>query len=117
MWRKVFCVVAFLAAIYLLASAFMQAWLTAADPAAVEHHRQWAYVFLGAAVLCYTGFGVLLRPRSVLHFCLCTVAVPVAWCSLMTFCANLTWVAAVLAVISWGYLLGRGYVLVNRRKD
>ena len=80
MWRKISCVLAFLASLYLLNGGLMQAWLTAADPAAVEHHRMWCYAFMGGALLAYAAFGVLLRPRSVLHFCLCTVAVPVAMC-------------------------------------
>ena len=117
MWRIVFCVTSLLVAFYMLMSAYMQAWLTAADPAAVAQHRLWACVFLGLALFAYVVFGVLLRPRSVLHFCLCTVAVPVAWCALMTLRVHCGVWPAVALVVSGGYLLWRSYVLVNRLTD
>lgn len=114
MWRKVLCAVAFLASIYLLAAAYMQAWLTAADPDAVEQHRLWAYAFLGLALLCYIGFGVLLRPRSVLHFVLCSLAVPAAIISAMAV-QHQGWCTAwpALLVVSCGYLLWRVWMALN----
>lgn len=114
MWRKVFCVIAFLASLYLLMSAVMQAWLTAANPALVEYHRLWAYIFLAAAVVMYGVFGVLLRPRSVLHFCLCTLALPAAGYSCMRVQMSAGAGNALLLVVSGGYLLWRLAVLVRR---
>ena len=114
MWRRLFCVLAFLASLYCLGGAMHAGWLTAADPEQVELHRMWFYVWLVAALLSYAGFGVLLRPRSVLHFVLCSLAVPVAiisamavqhhgWCSAWLF----------LLVIACGYLLWRAGVVMN----
>lgn len=117
MWRKVFCVVAFLASLYLLMSAVMQAWLTVADPAAVEYHRLWTYGFLGLALVVYVAFGVLLRPRSVLHFCLCTLAVPVAGGALMALQVSVGAVSVALLAVSGGYLLWRLVKLVQQLND
>lgn len=117
MWRKVFCVITFLASLYLLMSAVMQAWLTAANPALVEYHRLWAYVFLGAALVMYAVFGVLLRPRSVLHFCLCTLAFPVAGYSFMRVQVSAGAGNALLLAVSGGYLLWRFVKLVQRLND
>lgn len=117
MWRKVFCVIAFLASLYLLMAAVMQAWLTVADPAAVEYHRLWTYGFLGLALVVYVAFGVLLRPRSVLHFCLCTLAVPVAGCALMALQVSVGAVSVALLAVSGGYLLWRLVKLVQQLND
>ena len=116
MWRRLFCVLAFLASLYCLSGAAQCGWLTAADPAHVELHRTWHYVWLVAALLCYAGFGALLRLRSVLHFVLCSLAVPAAvisalavqyqgWCTV--------WPA--LLMIACGYLLWRAGVVMNSK--
>ena len=116
MWRRLFCVLAFLASLYCLSGAMHAGWLTAADPEQVELHRMWHYVWLVAALLFYAGFGVLLRPRSVLHLVLCTLAVPAAVISAMAvqyqgWCT--AWPA--LLAVAVIYLLWRVIVVVNRR--
>ncbi|MBR1981883.1 MAG: hypothetical protein IKA23_03950 [Akkermansia sp.] len=115
MWRKISCVLAFLAFLYLLNGGMMQAWLTAADPAAVEQHRMRCYAFLGGALLAYAVFGVLLRPRSVLHFVLCSVALPLLLLAIALVHAQGCrpgWTLALVA--SAAYLLWRAWVMVNR---
>lgn len=115
MWRKISCVLAFLAFLYLLNGGLMQAWLTAADPAAVEHHRMWCYAYMGGALLAYAAFGVLLRPRSVLHFVLCSVAFPLLLVAIAVVHAHgysPGWTLAMVA--SAAYLLWRAWVVVNR---
>jgi hypothetical protein len=114
MWRRLFCALAFLASLYCLSGAAQCGWLTAADSAQAEPHRMWCYVWLVVALLCYAGFGVLLRPRSVLHFVLCSLAVPAAIISAMAvqyqgWCT--VWPA--LLVIACGYLLWRVWVVMN----
>ena len=114
MWRRLFCVLAFLASLYCLGGAAHAGWLTAADPAQAEPHRMWCCVWLVAALLSYAAFGVLLRPRSVLHFVLCSLAVPAAIISAMAvqyqgWCT--VWPA--LLVIACGYLLWRAWVVMN----
>ena len=114
MWRRLFCVLAFLASLYCLGGAAHAGWLTAADPAQAEPHRMWCCVWLVAALLSYAAFGVLLRPRSVLHFVLCSLAVPAAIISAMAvqyqgWCT--VWPA--LLVIACGYLLWRAWVVTN----
>ena len=115
MMRRVFCVLSFLAALYCLSGAMHSGWLTAADPVRVGQHRLWYYVWLAAGLLGYGGFGVLLRPRSVLHFVLCSLAVPGVlvsalvvqhhgWCS---------W-GLPLLMVSCGYLLWRLVLLMRR---
>ena len=94
----------------------MQAWLTAADPGAVAHHRMWAYAFAGGALLAYAAFGVLLRPRSVLHFVLCSVAFPLLLLAIALVHAQGCrpgWTLVLLA--SAAYLLWRAWVVVNRK--
>lgn len=116
MWRKISCVLAFLASLYLLNGGLMQAWLTAADPAAVEQHRMWCYAFTGGALLAYVAFGVLLRPRSVLHFVLCSVAFPLLLLAIALVHAQGCrpgWTLALVA--SAAYLLWRTWVVVNRK--
>ena len=116
MWRKISCVLAFLAFLYLLNGGMMQAWLTAADPGSVAHHRMWAYVFAGGSLLAYVAFGVLLRPRSVLHFVLCSVALPLLLLAIALVHAQGCrpgWTLALVA--SAAYLLWRAWVVVNRR--
>ena len=107
---------AFLASLYCLSGAAQSGWLTAADPAQVELHRMWFYVWLVAALLCYAGFGVLFRPRSVLHFALCSLAVPAAIISSMAV-HHQGWCTAwpALLVVSCGYLLRRAWVVSNPR--
>ena len=114
MWRKISCVLAFLASLYLLNGGLMQAWLTAADPAAVAQHRMYCYAFTGGALLAYVAFGVLLRPRSVLHFVLCSLAVPAAIISAMAV-QHQGWCTAwpALLVVSCGYLLWRVWIALN----
>ena len=115
-WRKIACFLAFLASFYLLNGGLMHAWLTAADPAAVEQHRMWCYAFLGGALLAYAVFGVLLRPRSVLHFVLCSVALPLLLLAIALVHAqeyHSGWTLVLLA--SAAYLLWRAWVVVNRR--
>ena len=68
MWRKISCVLAFLASLYLLNGGLMQAWLTAADPAAVAQHRMYCYAFTGGALLAYVAFGVLLFVGSMVWY-------------------------------------------------
>ncbi|MBQ6941993.1 MAG: hypothetical protein IJN23_05450 [Akkermansia sp.] len=116
MWRKISCVLAFLASLYLLNGGLMQAWLTAADPAAVAQHRMYCYAFTGGALLAYAAFGVLLRPRSVLHFVLCSVAAPLLLVSIAVvhaqgYCSG--WTLAL--VVSAAYLLWWVWVVVNRK--
>lgn len=114
MWRKVSCVLAFLASLYLLNGGLMHAWLTAADPAAVEHHRMWCYAFMGGALLAYAAFGVLLRPRSVLHFVLCSVAMPLLLVAVLAVHAqgfHPGWTLSMVA--SSSYLLWRARVALN----
>lgn len=116
MWRKISCFLAFLASLYLLNGGLMHAWLTAADPAAVEHHRMWCYAYMGGALLAYAAFGVLLRPRSVLHFVLCSVAFPLLLVAIAVVNAHgysPGWTLAMVA--SAAYLLRRVWVVVNRR--
>ena len=116
MWRKISCVLAFLASLYLLNGGLMQAWLTAADPAAVAQHRMYCYAFTGGALLVYAAFGVLLRPRSVLHFVLCSVALPLLMLAIALVHAQGCrpgWTLALVA--SAAYLLWRAWVVVNRR--
>ena len=105
---------AFLASLYCLGGAAHAGWLTAADPEQVELHRMWYYVWLVAALLCYVGFGVLLRPRSVLHFVLCSLAVPTSLLSALAV-QHLGWCCAwlPLLLIACGYLLWRVIVLVR----
>ena len=116
MWRRLFCVPVFLASLCCLSGAAQCGWLTAADPAQVELHRMWFYVWLVAALLCYAGFGVLLRPRSVLHFVLCSMAVPAAMISAMAVQYQ-GWYTAwpALLAVSCGYLLRRAWVALNSR--
>jgi hypothetical protein len=116
MWRRLFCVPVFLASLCCLNGAAQCGWLTAADPAQVEQHRLWCYVGVVAGLLCYASFGVLLRPRSVLHFVLCSLAVPAAMISAMAvqyqgWCT--AWPA--LLAVAVIYLLWRVIVVVNRR--
>lgn len=116
MWRKISCVLAFLASLYLLNGGLMHAWLTAADPGAVAHHRMWAYAFAGGALLAYVVFGVLLRPRSVLHFVLCSMALPLLLLAIALVHAqeyHSGWILTLVA--SAAYLLWRAWVVVNRR--
>ena len=116
MWRKISCVLAFLASLYLLNGGLMQAWLTAADPAAVAQHRMYCYAFTGGALLAYVAFGVLLRPRSVLHFVLCSVAVPLLLVAVLAVHAQGFRPGWTLALVgSAAYLLWRAWVVVNRR--
>ena len=116
MWRKISCVLAFLAFLYLLNGGLMQAWLTAADPAAVEHHRMWCYAYMGGALLAYAAFGVLLRPRSVLHFVLCSVAVVLLLVAVLAVRAQVWCTGWALAMVaSTAYLLWRVWVVVNRK--
>ena len=107
---------AFLASLYCLSGAAQCGWLTAADPAQVELHRLWFYVWLVAALLCYATFGVLLRPRSVLHFVLCSLAVPAVIISALAV-HHQGWSTAwpALLVVSVAYLLRRAWVAVNFR--
>ena len=107
---------AFLASVYCLSGAAQCGWLTAADPAQVELHRLWFYVWLVAALLCYATFGVLLRPRSVLHFVLCSLAVPAAIISSMAV-HHQGWCTAwsAMLVVSVVYLFWRVAVVVNRK--
>ena len=116
MWRRLFCVLAFVASLCCLSGAAQCGWLTAADPAQVELHRMWFYVWLVAALLCYAGFGALLRPRSVLHFVLCSLAVPAAVISAMAVQYQ-GWYTAwpALLAVAVIYLLWRVIVVVNRR--
>ena len=116
MWRRLFCVLAFLASLYCLGGAAHAGWLTVADPAQAEPHRMWCYVWLVAALLSYAAFGVLLRPRSVLHFVLCSLAVPAAMISAMAVQYQ-GWYTAwpVLLAGSCGYLLRRAWVALNSR--
>lgn len=116
MWRRLFCVLAFLALLYCLCGAAQCGWLTVADSAQVELHRLWFYVWLVAALLCYAGFGVLLRPRSVLHFVLCSLAVPVAFVSAMAV-QHQGWCTAwpAMLAVSCAYLLRRAWVALNSR--
>ena len=106
---------AFLASFYCLGGAMHAGWLTAADPEQVELHRMWYYAWLAAVLLCYAGFGVLLRPRSVLHFVLCSLAVPSALVSALDV-QHQGWSSAWLAllIISCGYLLWRVIILLRR---
>ena len=116
MWRKISCVLAFLASLYFLNGGLMQAWLTAADPAAVAQHRLYCYAFTGGALLAYVAFGVLLRPRSVLHFVLCSVAVPLLFAAVLAVHAqgfHPGWTLSMVA--SSSYLLWRTWVVVNRK--
>ena len=93
----------------------MHAWLTAADPAAVEHHRMWCYAFMDGALLAYAAFGVLLRPRSVLHFVLCSVAVPLLLVAVLAVHAQGFHPGWTLSMVgSAAYLLWRTWVVVNR---
>ena len=114
MWRRLFCVLAFLASLYCLGGAAHAGWLTAADPAQAEPHRLWFYVWLVAALLCYAAFGALLRPRSVLHFVLCSLAVPAVVISAMAV-QHQGWCSAwtALLVVSCGYLLRRVWIVLN----
>ena len=107
---------AFLASLYCLGGAAHAGWLTAADPAQVELHRIWHYVWLVAALLCYAAFGVLLRPRSVLHFVLCSLAVPAVVISAMAV-QHQGWCTAwpAMLAVSCGYLLRRVWVALNSR--
>lgn len=116
MWRRLFCVLAFVASLYCLSGVAQCGWLTAADPAQVGQHRLCCYVWLVAALLCYAGFGVLLRPRSVLHFVLCSLAVPAAMISAMAVQYQ-GWYTAwpALLAVAVIYLLWRVIVVVNRR--
>lgn len=116
MWRRLFCVLAFVASLYCLSGVAQCGWLTAADPAQVGQHRLWFYVWLVAALLCYATFGALLRPRSVLHFVLCSLAVPAAMISAMAVQYQ-GWFTAwpVLLAVSCGYLLRRAWVALNSR--
>lgn len=115
MWRKLLCVLSFLASLYLLAAAGMQAWLTAADPVQVVQHRMWYYLFLGAALVLYVVFGVLLRPRSVLHFCLVSVTVPPALYALAAVShVGATWRNILLLLLCCGYLLWRLAYIIRR---
>lgn len=93
----------------------MHAWLTAADPAAVAQHRMCCYAYMGGALLAYAAFGVLLRPRSVLHFVLCSVAFPLLLVAIAVVHAQgyrPGWTLAM--VVSAAYLLRRVWVVVNR---
>ena len=116
MWRRLFCVLAFPASLCCLCGAAQCGWLTAAAPAQVELHRMWFYVWLVAALLCYVTFGVLLRPQRVLHFVLCSLAVPAAMISAMAV-QHQGWYTAwpVLLALSCGYLLRRAWVALNSR--
>jgi hypothetical protein len=109
-------VLAFLASLYCLGGAAHAGWLTAADPAQAEPHRMWCYAWLVAALLSYAAFGVLLRPRSVLHFVLCSLTVPAVVISAMAVQYQ-GWCSAwlVLLVIFCAYLLRRAWVVLNRR--
>ena len=93
----------------------MHAWLTAADPAEVEQHRMWCCACMGGALLAYVAFGVLLRPRSVLHFVLCSMAVPLLLISGLAL-GTQGWGIGWLMVLagSAAYLLWRAWVVVNR---
>ena len=74
------------------------------------------YLCVVAALLCYATFGALLRPRSVLHFVLCSLAVPAAVISAMAVQYqgwSTAWPA--LLAVSCGYLLRRAWVAVNFR--
>jgi hypothetical protein len=116
MWRRLFCVLAFLASLYCLGGAAHAGWLTAADPAHAEPHRMWCYAWLVAALLSYAAFGVLLRPRSVLHFVLCSLAVPAVVISAMAV-QHQGWCTAwpAMLAVSCGYLLRRAWVELNSR--
>ena len=116
MWRRLFCVLAFLASFYCLGGAMHAGWLTAADPEQVELHRMWFYVWLVAALLSYAGFGVLLCPRSVLHFVLCSLAVPAVVISAMAV-QHQGWCTAwpAMLAVSCSYLLRRVWVALNSR--
>lgn len=92
----------------------MQAWLTAADPDSVEEHRLFFCICLAAAGLMYVLFGVLLKPRSVLHFCLCSLAVPVAWISCCAMLAHPGVLSVSLLVMSGAYLFWRVWYVLNR---
>lgn len=115
-WRICSGLLAFLAFQYCLGGAMMAGWLTAADPEQVELHRIRYYAWLVAALLSYAGFGVLLRPRSLLHFVLCSLAVPATLISApcvqhLGWCC--TWLP--LLIISCGYLLWRAWRVLNRK--
>ena len=116
MWRGLVCFLVFLTSLYLLNGGLMRAWLTAADPAEVEQHRMWCYACMGGALLAYVAFGVLLRPRSVLHFVLCSMAVPLLLISGLAL-GTQGWGIGWLMVLagSAAYLLWRAWVVVNRR--
>ena len=116
MWRKISCFLVFLTSLYLLNGGLLHAWLTAADPAEVGQHRMWCYAYTGGALLAYIAFGVLLRPRSVLHFALCSMAVPLLLISGLALGAQ-GWRIGWLMVLagSAAYLLWRAWVVVNRR--
>ena len=106
----------FVASLYCLSGAAQCGWHTAADPAQVGQHRLCCYVWLVGALLCYATFGVLLRPRSVLHFVLCSLAVPAAMISAMAVQYQ-GWYTAwpALLAVSCGYLLRRTWVALNSR--
>lgn len=92
----------------------MQAWLTAADPDSVEEHRMSFFICLAVSGLMYVLFGVLLKPHSVLHFCLCSLAVPVAWGAFCTMLAHPGVLPVSLLVMSSVYLFWRVWYVVNR---
>lgn len=115
MWRKISCFLVFLTSFYLLNGGLLHAWLTAADPAEVGQHRMWCYAYTGGALLAYIAFGVLLRPRSVLHFVLCSIAVPLLLAIAVVHAQGYRpgWTLAMVA--SAAYLLWRVWVAVNRK--
>lgn len=115
MWRGLVCFLVLLTSLYLLNGGLMHAWLTAADPAEVEQHRTWCYACMGGALLAYVAFGVVLRPRSVLHFVLCSMAVLLLLISGLAL-GTQGWGIGWLMVLagSAAYLLWRAWVVVNR---